>query len=69
MSIRISFGSYWFELDLFESLMVGAYLYLQIEYGHNSTNNLINLRKDHKGNIYFKWRGRKTVALKKVEQA
>lgn len=45
MSIRISFGSRWFSLYLFDRRFT-AYFYIQMECGHNSTRNLLTIWKD-----------------------
>ncbi len=54
MSLRFSIWGYWFELYLLCSLMGNAKIYFQIEYGHNSQNNLIKLSRDHQLNTWLK---------------
>lgn len=62
MSIRLSFGHRWFEIHFMESLMAGAFIYLSIKCGHNSTRNLITWRRGHSGKRYFQV-GRKFLTL------
>jgi hypothetical protein len=64
MSLRISIGDYWLKIDAFCPLMVRAYIYFNIEYGHRSRSLLTHLRRHHDGRIWFKWRKRKSVLLR-----
>jgi hypothetical protein len=64
VTLRLSFGSRWIEIYLFSALMLGSRLLVQIQYGNNSTVNLIILRRESDGRLLFKWRKNKARFLK-----
>ncbi len=43
MTLRLSFGDYWFEIHVLSWRMLGYIAILQMECGHRSQRNLVNL--------------------------
>jgi len=64
MSLRFAIGSRWIEIYLWSQLWLSAKDFIHIQYGHNSTRNLIRLMRDEHGKVWFKWRRNKTKRVR-----
>jgi hypothetical protein len=65
MNFRFSIASYWFEVYILESLMLGTKLIFQVSYGHNSQDDLIVVKyypeHPYRRGWYLNWRGKTVI--------
>lgn len=67
MNFRLSIGGAWFEVHLFEAMMLESFLFFQIDYGYFSKNTFIRIFKSKHGRkigTEIKFRGKIIKAAK-----